>query len=443
MTATLDYMDQASFLGLRALGHGPVNQFVWIYRRPADLAALRRFHAGLGRGLLGRRVETSPLPFGRHRWVRAETPEWELYADELSPDRIGDWLDAQSSLPLDPEHGPGWRLLARRLSGGGTVVVLLVSHTVADGLGTCEAVAHAVAGTGRTPLYSAPGSRPRWRAIRRDAARTLISLPEAGRAAAAALALSRTARDASAGPGPPFHAVGNPAAAFPAAVPVVVPSALLTAPADLWRRRARELHGSTTALVAALAALVGDALGRSAADGTVRLVLPVSLRQPGDLRGNALSSITVGADPRTVTRDLSPLRTAIAVELTRLSEQGNALAAPIALAPFIPRRLARRLEGMAIGEGHVGCSHLGVLPAAANRPDGTDTDAMFVRSLEALTRDDLGRLGGTARVASLVAGGQMQVSIAGWHNGEVESRTALAERVAAAAAELGLAFSLR
>ena len=58
----LDYMDQASFLGLRALGHGPVNQLVWRYRRPVDRAALARFHSRLGTGLLGRLVAPSPLP---------------------------------------------------------------------------------------------------------------------------------------------------------------------------------------------------------------------------------------------------------------------------------------------------------------------------------------------------------------------------------------------
>jgi len=69
MDNTLDYIDQASFLGLRALGHGPVIQFSWIYGHDVDLDALRRFHHNLGRGLLGRRIQRSPLPFGRHRWI--------------------------------------------------------------------------------------------------------------------------------------------------------------------------------------------------------------------------------------------------------------------------------------------------------------------------------------------------------------------------------------
>ena len=40
---TLVYMDQASFLGLRALCHAPVIQWTWIYHRDVDLDGLRRF----------------------------------------------------------------------------------------------------------------------------------------------------------------------------------------------------------------------------------------------------------------------------------------------------------------------------------------------------------------------------------------------------------------
>lgn len=60
--STLAYIDQGSFLGLRALGRGPLAQYGWIYEHPVDLDAVRRFHHNLGHGLLGRRVERSPLP---------------------------------------------------------------------------------------------------------------------------------------------------------------------------------------------------------------------------------------------------------------------------------------------------------------------------------------------------------------------------------------------
>lgn len=433
MNTTLDYMDQASFLGLRALGHEPVIQWIWIYRRTADPAALRRFHSRLGRGLLGRLVETSPLPFGRHRWVRWPGSALEMLQEAVAPEQVGGWLDSQTTVGVDPEHGPGWRLIVRPLVGGGSVVVLLVSHTLADGLGSCGAVADAVAGTGSGPVYPSPRARSRWQAVRRDAAATLTCLPEAGRAAAAAFLLARSSGAASAVARP--RRVARPGADRPAAVP----AALLTVDADSWQRRARQLHGNSTALLAALGALIGVQLGRAAADGTVRLALPVSLRQPRDTRGNALTGITVSTDPRTAVRDLRPLRGSITAGLAGLSERDDALLAPLALTPYLPLWLARRLEAMALGPGQpVGCSQLGAIPAAVTRPAGSEADAMFVRSLEALTRGDLERLGGTARLVALQAGGTVSISVAGWHSGHVESRPALAARVASAADALRL-----
>ena len=50
----LDFTDQAMFLGLRATGQEAVMQVVWIYERPIDLDGVRRFHAHIGHGLLGR-----------------------------------------------------------------------------------------------------------------------------------------------------------------------------------------------------------------------------------------------------------------------------------------------------------------------------------------------------------------------------------------------------
>ena len=60
--------------GPRALGRGPLAQYGWIYEHPVDLDAVRRFHHNLGHGLLGRRVERSPLPFARDRWVTWRGP---------------------------------------------------------------------------------------------------------------------------------------------------------------------------------------------------------------------------------------------------------------------------------------------------------------------------------------------------------------------------------
>jgi hypothetical protein len=105
---TLAYIDQASFLGLRALGRGPLVQFSWIYERPVDLDGLRRLHRNLGHGLLGRLIERSAVPFGRHHWVAWAGPaDLAVTAAPRPRDQATAWLDEQLALPIDPEHGPG------------------------------------------------------------------------------------------------------------------------------------------------------------------------------------------------------------------------------------------------------------------------------------------------------------------------------------------------
>ena len=69
MNNVLDLVDQTFFRVERAAGVTNVIQCVWVYNRPIDIDGLRKFHHHLQRGRLSRRIERSPLPFGRHRWV--------------------------------------------------------------------------------------------------------------------------------------------------------------------------------------------------------------------------------------------------------------------------------------------------------------------------------------------------------------------------------------
>src|ERR1700722_11426942 len=126
-------MDQASFLGLRALGYGAFSQFFWLYNRPVNIDGLRRFHRNLGYGLVGRRVECSPLPFARDRWVYSRGPEDVEIAQTPRPrSDLMAWTYELARRPIDPEYGPSWRLGALPLEDGGTAVSLVASHTVVD-----------------------------------------------------------------------------------------------------------------------------------------------------------------------------------------------------------------------------------------------------------------------------------------------------------------------
>ena len=103
MDNRLAHMDQASYLGARALGYGAQIQFTWIYNRPINIDGLRRFHRNLGHGLLGRRIERSPLPFARDRRVYSPAPDDIDIAETPRPrtDLVAS-ANERARLPLDP-----------------------------------------------------------------------------------------------------------------------------------------------------------------------------------------------------------------------------------------------------------------------------------------------------------------------------------------------------
>src|SRR4029078_687197 len=81
MNNVLDLVDETIFRVERAAGVTNLIQCVWVYNRPVDMNGLRRFHDQLRQGRLSRRIERSPLPFGRHRWVSpSDQPELEIVA---------------------------------------------------------------------------------------------------------------------------------------------------------------------------------------------------------------------------------------------------------------------------------------------------------------------------------------------------------------------------
>lgn len=390
MDSTLAHIDQASFLGLRALGHGPLIQFTWIYRRDVDLEALRCFHRNLGRGLIGRRIERSPLPFGRHRWIT-----WSGPADiEVGPgvrprSEIVDWTDEQAALPIDPEWGPSWRLAVQPLTEGGTAVTLVASHTVADGVGMLLAVVDAVQGVTHDLGYPRAGSRTKGRALLEDSARFVRDLPEMARAVKAAVHLARTSRDdVSQG------VRGATGIRERDSLTVTVPSLTVRIDLNEWDRRAEELGGTSNSLFLGFATRLGRRLHWTAPDGSVTLSLPVNERIEGDTRGNALTGVRLTADPEVVNIDLTAVRAEMKAALSTLGEVRNELLAPLPLTPLVPKVVARRLEGLVVSSAVIGCSNLGDLDPAVNRPDGNDADLFAVRLAERITRTQARRSGG-------------------------------------------------
>lgn len=432
---TVDYMDQASFLGLRALGHAPVIQWTWIYDREVDLDGLRRFHDNLGRGLLGRRLERSSLPFGRHRWITCRGPaDIAIASDTKSRRDMQAWLDEQAALPIDPEHGPSWRLSLQPLVDGGAVVTLVASHTVVDGVGLVIAVTEAATGMTRDLAYPAAGSRTKRQALREDSLAVLRDVPQMAKGLLAAAQLARKNRVDVGSP-----KAQNFSADAASARTAIVPAVTVHVDIGQWDERAASLGGTANSLSLGLAARLGYRLNWLAEDGSVTISVPVNERLPQDNRGNALTAVTLNVDPRSVTEDLRDVRSGLKTALKDLADDRHDLLAALPLTPLVPKRAARRVEGLVLKSRVIGSSHVGDLDPAANRPDGTDADSFAARMSEHITSDHLRRVGGI--FFPLVAGrvhGEVWVSIGFCNADGTTTRAELKQVAHEALADFGM-----
>ncbi len=434
----LAHMDQVSFLGVRALGYGTLAQVVWLYNREVDIEALRRFHDNLGYGLLGRRIERSPLPFARDRWVVSREPDLDIADTPRPRGEVNAWAYERACLPIDPEFGPGWHLGVLPLDDGGTAISLVASHTLVDGLGLVEVIADAARGRTRDLGYPGPGSRTRAHAVLEDARQTLASVPELAKALAAGLRLARQGRREFAS-----SIAGAPPAPRTARddQPVVVPT--LVAYVDLveWDACAARLGGTSNSLFAGFAARLGARMGRHATDGSVALAFPVGQRLPDDTRGNAMTFANIAVDPAHAASDLVEIRGKLKQALTERAEQAYELLAPLPLAAMTPKWAARRLVGVGLGSSAlpVGCSNLGPLDPAVIRPDGSDADYAYGRLIEpGISKRALEGMGGQLFVASGRIPGKVFISVVAYRPGQHNSTEALRELVSQTFADFGL-----
>jgi hypothetical protein len=417
MSNVLDLVDQTVFLGERATGATSLGQCVWVYNRAIDIDALRQFHHHLQRGRLSRRIERSPLPFGRHRWVSlSDASDLEIVATPRPREEFDAWLSEQANTPLDAEHGPGWHLAVLPFTDGGAGVSLVVSHCLADGVGGCLAVVEAACGYDNAISWPAAASRRRWRALREDARQTARDIPGMGRAVVAAARLAR-------------HNRGGAGSATPRPLPaatderITLPMATIFVDVDEWDARADLLGGTSNALLAGLAARLAQRVGRVAADGSVALTLPVNERTTGDTRANAITNVDLTVDPAPATRDLREIRAAIKQALIRRQQVPNERWELLPLAPVVPRWLLRRMVSISAGSAtSVVSSNLGLVNPAAYRPDGTDADYFAMKSLgPGMTKAIMHRLGGLLVLLSGRAHGRVFVSVLAYQPGRRNS----------------------
>jgi hypothetical protein len=439
-------MDQGFFSGQRAAGQNEVMQVVWVYEHPLDFDGLRRVHGNLGHGLLGRRIECSPLRFGRHRWVAdREPPDIDIAECARPRGDLSDWADERAQLPADPESGPGWHLGVLPLTDGSTAVSLVASHYLLDGLGFAAAIVDAILGNTHDPGYPPPQSRTRLRAVVQDARQTARDVPQIAGALVAAAKLARkqaagrkdTAQSPALRHGTPRADEGD--------AHVVVPGITIAVDLDDWDARAKALGGTSNTLAAALTAKLADRMGRRRhSDGAVTVQLVMSDRTDGDdPRAMAVSIARVSVDPTRVTTDLRAARAEIKQALNTRRETPDESLQLASLIPFTPKRTWKRgvVAALSDPDRPVVYSNLGDVGAIVSLLDGTHCEYAFARGTrQHVTRQWLERTGGQMQLLSfrLPIRGKIFIHVLAYQPGAENTKPALRELAARALAEFDL-----
>jgi hypothetical protein len=437
----LVFMDQGFFAGQRAAGLEEVMQVVWVYEHAIDFDGLRRVHHNLSHGLLGRLIECSPLPFGRHRWVSGRVSS-DIHIAEFARPRaeLSDWADERSQLLVDPESGPGWHLGVLPLTDGSTAVTLVASHYVLDGIGCFLAIVEAILGNTRELGYPPPRSRTRLRAVVQDARQIARDAPEVARALVALAKQARRRHDVALSPAPrsATHAADGDGG------PVVLPGITICIDLDQWDARAHALGGVSNTLAAGLTAKLGERVGRrNDADGSVTLQVVMSDRAEGDTRAIAVSFARVSVDPSRVTTDLSETRAAIKRALTTLRETPDESSQLAALTPFTPKRTWKQGVDSALADPArpVLYSNLGDVGWDVSKLDGTHCNYAFARGTrQKVTRQWLERTGGHMQLLSfrLPPLGKIFIHLIAYQPGAENTKPALRELAARTLAEFEL-----
>lgn len=437
MSNVLDLADQTLFLGERATGATSLLQCVWVYDRAIDIGGLREFHRRLGRGRLSRRVERSPLPFGRHRWVSPnDRCALEIVGASRFRDGIDAWLAEQATRRPDAEHGPGWHLAVLPFTDGGAAVSLVTTHCLTDGVGLCEALADAASGRDDAIRWPAAKARRRWRALREDARQTVRDAGDVARAVGAAARMLSQGRDA----------VQSACVEKPSAPPatgddrITLPMTTFFVDADEWDARARSLGGTSNALLAGMAARLAQRVGRVAADGSVNVGMPVNERTPGDTRANAVTNVDVTLQPSAIGTDLREIRAVIKDALIRHRDVPDERWALLPLVPLIPKRLFRRLISVVTGGATtVVSSNLGAMDPAVNRPDGREADYFAMRSVyPGVTSATMHRTNGALALLSGRVHGQVFVSVLSYQPARPNSNEALRQHISSTLSDFSL-----
>lgn len=347
-----------------------------------------------------------------------------------------DWADELGSLPIDPEHGPGWQLAVLPLDDGSTAVSIIASHVIGDGVGALMAVFEAVTGAIRNPGYDKPGARTLRRAVVADLRQAVRDMPMTARTAVKAVKMYRAQRE-------DFARARAARAHNSEGQHVTVPSAAIYVDVADWDARAAELGGNSYSLLAGFAAKLSDHIGRRRADGAVSLLIAINLRESlDDDRALAMAFASANVDPARVTVDLTESRAAVREAREKAKQEPDPTMELLALIPWLPKSSVKGIADLLFSYSEdlpVSCSNLGDLPPDLARVDGTPAESVFIRALDAnVTLGELKRSHGQLVVVSGRINGKISISVEAYQLGVENTKARLRELAVQTLGEFGL-----
>jgi hypothetical protein len=311
---------------------------------------------------------------------------------------------------------------------------ILISHTIADCQAALQAIVAASTDSPFQPRFPISSQRWSFNRVLRDSQESFRALPDVLRA------LSRLVRQGNIRDNSLLRSTerehSSGAREFESVVDVPLVSVVMDSVE--FAGRARSLNVAGNSLFMLLAVRLAFRMGRVNSEGDVKLVLPVSDRLAGDTRGNALSSVTIVADPELCIKEQRRLQREARSALTKLIRNGDPLKTLMPLVPFIPLALVRHLEdGLLETESAVACTLLPPVPPELGR---VCSEASFLQmsGLERYTARVLARMGGRLYITCYRFGEREVATISGYSPKFATTRSEIAGLVRDSLADIGL-----
>lgn len=375
----MSVVDEMFLRSHRGWGTPIVMQGLWRTDARVEESTLEALLTVLAHGPLGRRVVRPWIPGARPRF-EPSTASFPVNYSEIYPEAVLAWADKQGCMPVNPEHGPGWRLACARLEGGGTALSLVCSHVIADARGLAVAIAAALQGETAAALQDNVEGDGRCvgggaAADIRDAAQLTRRVTTGTARAVAGLMVSRRRRAElrsfmHTGDSALSGATARSAPAHRSPV-----SAVLEVDAEQWDTAAERAGGTANSLFLSIAAETARQDGES---GSLKVSVPMDLqpRRSPDATANSVAMVEVDIRPQDTVADIRAASRTAFSSPPMTSPAGF----PEEMLQLVPDRVAHALTGNP-GERDVLCSNIGPLPDVLESIEGHRTTGIATRAV--------------------------------------------------------------